>query len=79
MWETNIAIADGLLCLRFDGEAGKLSFAKEESWTQYGTTVSDDYVWTTRDIEAWGQIGRDTNLMSRACKAVASIVCVLSD
>ena len=54
MGEINIAIADGLLCLRFDGEAAKLSFAKAQSWTQDGSMDGEDCEWTTSDVEALG-------------------------
>ena len=50
----HLAIADGILCARFDGDVATLSFAKAESWREDGSTVGEDYVWTTSDREAWG-------------------------
>ena len=75
----HLAIADGILCARFDGDATALSFAKEESWWERGSLVVEDHVGITSDREAGGQIGRTATVMSRACKAVASMACVLSD
>ena len=51
--DIHLAIADGLLCLRFDGE-NKLSFAKAQPWMQDGSTDGEDCEWTTSDVEALG-------------------------
>ena len=57
--DIHLAIADGIVCVRFDGDATALSFAKEESWWEHGSLVVEDHVGITSDREAGGADRQD--------------------